>query len=394
MAAAQKIIIAGAGIGGLTAALALVRAGFGVAVLETAPQLEEIGAGVQLSPNASGVLLSLGLGPALRPHTVGLESLHVMNARKGGEIVEIPLGVPAAVRYGAPFWTIHRADLQGVLAEAAKSQGVDLHLGVRAEDFALKDSRIVVLGRGSIARVQMEGAALIGADGLWSHIRQRLGIRIAPQFRRQTAWRALIPIDAVPARLREHVVTLWLGPRAHVVHYPVKGGAALNVVAIIREDWDKEEWSTPGDPEILRKAMASFAPMLRDLINIPAAWTKWALHDHPPLPQWGTGPVTLLGDAAHAMRPFLAQGAGMAIEDAAVLTRSLKAGADDIPPALRAYEGARRPRTARVQAEAVRTGRRYGWRGPLATARNLALRRMGGEKLLSRYDWIYEWKDP
>ena len=393
MAAAQKIIIAGAGIGGLTAALALARAGFAVSVLEAAPQLEEVGAGVQLSPNASGVLLSLGLGPALRPHTVGLEALHIMHARTGGELVEGPLGVPAAVRYGAPFWAIHRADLQNVLAEAVKGHGVDLHLGVRAEDFALKDGRIVVLGRGRIARVQMEGAALIGADGLWSHVRERLGIRIAPQFCRQTAWRALIPMDAVPVRLREPVATLWLGPLAHVVHYPVRGGAELNVVAIIREDWDRREWSAPGEPDVLRNRVAHFAPALRDLINIPERWTKWALHDHPPLPQWGTGPVTLLGDAAHAMRPFLAQGAGMAIEDAAVLARSLKAGIDDIPAALRVYEGARRDRTGQVQKEAMRTGRRYGWRGPLAAARNFALRRLGGEKLLTRYDWIYEWKD-
>jgi salicylate hydroxylase len=392
--AEPPIIIAGAGIGGLTAALALARKGFPVTVLEAAPRLEEIGAGVQLSPNATRVLLGFGLGPALKAHAVAPEALRVMNARTGREIVSALLGVAAAVRYGAPFWAIHRGDLQRVLLETlANSELIDLHLGVRVEDFARKGERIVVAARGASATIQMEGRALIGADGLRSRVRERLGIQIAPQFCRQTAWRALLPADQLAPETRQPMITLWLGPQAHVVHYQVSAGAAVNIVAIIRENWDADGWTAPGEPALLRARSRRWAPALRDLIASPGRWTKWALHEHPVLPQWGTGPATLLGDAAHAMRPFLAQGAAMAIEDAAVLARCVAAAPHDIPGALRNYEQARQPRTTRVVEEAARTGRRYGWRGPLAFARNVALARMGGEKLLARYDWIYDWND-
>jgi salicylate hydroxylase len=393
VSAPRRILIVGAGIGGLTAALALRRAGFAVTVIEAAPQLEEVGAGVQLSPNASAVLISLGLGPALAPHVVAPESLRVMNMRSGREIARAPLGGLAA-RYGAPFWVIHRGDLQRVLATAvAGDRGIDLHLGVRVQDFAQRNDRVVVVGRGRIATVQMDGDALVAADGLWSVARERLGIAIKPTFYRQTAWRALLPLEAAPAGFRQAETTLWLGPHAHVVQYPVSGGARVNVVAIIREDWDKQVWSEPGDPATLHARAARWAPALRTLIEAPQRWEKWALHDHPPLPQWGVGPVTLLGDAAHAMRPFLAQGAAMAIEDAAVLARCLAARPDNPAHGLRAYETLRQPRTARVQAEATRQGRRYGMRGPFAVARNFVLRRMGGERMLARYDWVYGWKD-
>jgi salicylate hydroxylase len=393
LAGSARIIIAGAGIGGLTAALALARAGFGVTVLEAAPRLEEIGAGVQLSPNATRVLFGLGLASALERYAVAPEALRIMNARSGREIAAGPLGRRAAERYGAPFLVVHRSDLQRVLLEAVGAEpAADLRLGVRVVEFARRGEQILVMVRGANATLQFAGDALIGADGLWSRVRERLGLTIRPQFCGQAAWRALAPASAIGPALRAPATTLWLGPDAHVVHYPVRAGALINIVAIVREDWEAEGWSTPGDPALLRARVTRWAAPLRDLIAIPDAWNKWALHDHPPLPQWGTGPVTLLGDAAHAMRPFLAQGAAMAIEDAAVLARAL-AASQDISAGLRAYEQARRPRTARLQREAARTGRRYAMKGPLAAVRNLVLARMGGEKLLRRYDWIYGWED-
>ncbi|MCC7348280.1 MAG: FAD-dependent monooxygenase [Variibacter sp.] len=393
MADTPNILIAGAGIGGLAAALALSRAGFRVTVMEAAPELREIGAGIQLSPNATRILLDLGLGPALARVAVRPEALRVMNAGSGEPLAVSPLGEAALARYGAPFLTIHRGDLQRLLAEAAREQPtVDLHLGARAEDVAARDGGIVVVARGRLAAVQMQGAALVAADGIWSTLRGRLGLATAPVFYRQTAWRALLPVAEAPVFACAPAVNLWLGPHAHAVHYPVCGGAAVNIVVIIREEGSSRDWATPGDPAVLRARVARWSRAIRDLLHIPQAWEKWALHALPPLPGWGTGPMTLLGDAAHAMRPFLAQGAVMAIEDAEALARHAAAHRDDLPAAWRAYEAERRPRTARVQAASEQTGERNGWRGPLALARNLALRHMGGQRLLAMHDWIYDWR--
>lgn len=395
MTGTRSIVIAGAGIGGLTAALALARRGFSVTLLEAASQLDEAGAGIQLSPNATEVLLALGLGGALRPFIVAPEALRVMNARSGRLIVESPLGLAAAVRYRAPFWVIHRGDLQRVLVEAVAAEArVDRRLGVRVEEFGQRDGRLLVVGRAANGVVlQFEGDALVGADGVWSAVRTRLGDPSVPTFSGQVAWRALVPAEAVAPALREPTTTLWLGSRAHAVHYPVRGGEAVNIVVILREPWGRPGWTEPGDPAVLRAKAVRWAPALRELVGVPQAWSRWALHGRPPLARWGAGAATLLGDAAHPTRPFLAQGACMAIEDAAVLARMLAARPDDIPAALRAYEQARRPRVRRVVEEADRNGRRYGWRGPLAAVRNFALARLGGESLLARYDWIYDWTD-
>ncbi len=392
MAASRTVIVAGAGIGGLAAALALAQRGFEVTLIEAAHRLEEVGAGLQLSPNAARVLVALGIEARLKPHVVVPEHLAVRNARSGRMLAQAVLGASVARRYGAPYWVIHRGDLQTALCEAvAATPGIALQLGTRVEGFAAKDGGVAVsTSPGSQPR---EAHALIAADGLWSTLRQRLGHRAAPRSAGHTAWRTLIPVDAAPKSFALPAVNLWLGHDAHLVHYPVKAGRMINVVAIVCDDWREPGWTTPGATRELldRFPAAHWHASARDLLAAATHWQKWALFDCEPLGAWGNGPATLLGDAAHPMLPYLAQGAAMAIEDAAVLAACLGRSPDDAPSALRAYEAMRLPRTARVQRSARRNGSVYHMSGAAAAVRSLALMAMGGDRLISRYDWLYQW---
>ena len=396
MASSRTVMIAGAGIGGLTAALAIAQRGFRVAVFDQAQRLEEIGAGIQLSPNASRVLIALGLGAQLEPYVVAPQELRVMNAQTARVLARAPLGAAVEQRYGAPYWVIHRGDLQKVLLDAVRAHpDIALRLGARVEDFAVHGNGVTIAALSSGHPFEERGIALIGADGLWSSLRGRLGDRTAPRFARHTAWRALVPADAVVADLRQPAVNLWLGRSAHLVHYPVRNGSLVNVVAIIRDDWRESGWSEPGDrAELLARYPAGMWPALaRAALAAPRHWQKWALYDRQPLVHWGKGPVTLVGDAAHPMLPYLAQGAAMAIEDAAVLGQRLANTPDDLPLAMRRYERQRRGRTARAQRAARRNGTVYHMGGAEAFLRTLALIAMGGgSRLLSRYNWLYGWK--
>jgi salicylate hydroxylase len=394
----RTIIVAGAGIGGLTAALALARKGFSVALIEQAERLEEAGAGIQLSPNATRVLLALGLGDRLRPLVVSPAAVLIRSAWSSREIVRIPLGEAALTRYGAPYWVIHRADLQAALAEAAgASPDITMMLGATVEDFGAYGHGVTVHVREKGSQVrERRGVALVGADGLWSRVRAQIGDRRAPRFRRRSAWRATLPADAVGREFREPFVHLWLGADGHLVHYPVKAGALINIVGIVSDDWQKPGWSEASSREevLSRFSRWAWATPARDLLAIPERWLKSALYDLSPLPLRGTGPVTLLGDAAHPMLPFLAQGAAMAIEDAAVLADSVQACPHDLTAAMRAYERLRGARTARAQRSARRMGRVYELAGPGASIRNAVMLGLGGATLLAGQDWIYtyDWK--
>jgi salicylate hydroxylase len=393
VAASRTIVIAGGGIGGLTAALALAQRGFRIAILEQASQLEEVGAGLQLSPNATHVLIGLGLGDALRAHTVSPEAVRVVRAHSAREITRIPLA-DAERRYGAPYWVLRRGDLQTVLLNAVKEHpDISLELGTRVETFATHSNGVTVKAMRTRNSLDVQGIAFVGADGLWSTVRAGLGDAVAPKFARRVAWRALLPAEMAPPAMREPLVTLWLGSNGHVVHYPVQAGSAINIVAIAKDSWNEPGWSTTSTPaEVLARFPAGkWSRHLRDLLGAPARWLKWALVERPVARTWGRDQMTMLGDAAHPTLPFLAQGAGLAIEDAAVLAMRLAESPDDPAPALRRYESDRRDRAAKVMQAARKTGKIYQYGGPDAAVRNIVMRRLGGALLRRRYDWIYSW---
>jgi salicylate hydroxylase len=292
---------------------------------------------------------------------------------------------------------IHRGDLQAVLLDAAQANpDIAVRLGARIEDFALHANGVSAALRFRTGTAVESGVALVCADGLWSGLRTQLGVRAAPQFRRRTAWRALVPADSVEPSFRSSEVMLWLGRDAHVVHYPVKAGRLINIVAIVSDHWAKPGWNADGAREQLltRFSRWHWADPVRTFLAVPQRWSKWALYDLPPLRVWGQGPVTLLGDAAHPMLPFLAQGAAAAIEDAAVLADALAQAPRDLTQAMRGYERARLRRVTRLQRAARSQGRLYHLRAGEAFARNLFLRMAGGRMLLGRYDWLYDWRAP
>jgi salicylate hydroxylase len=394
VASSRNIIVAGAGIGGLSAALMLAQSGFRVTLLEQSERLEETGAGIQLSPNATRILIALGLGERLRADVFTPAAVAIKTA-SGSSLARIPLGDEAERRYGAPYWSIHRGDLQAALLEAVRANpDIALRLGTRVEDFVVHSNGVSAACRHGAATADEHGIALVGADGLWSGLRVRLGHRAPPQFRQRTAWRALVPAASVEPEFRTDEVQLWLGQNAHLVHYPVKTGAMINIVAIVTDRWSGQGWSTEGAREELLEHYSpwNWAAVAREFLAVPDRWLKWALYDLPPLSHWSEGPVTLLGDAAHPMLPFLAQGAAMAIEDAAVLADCMARYPDDPASAMRRYEKARLRRTARVQRAARSNGQVYHAFAGEAVLRNLFLRLAGGKMLLRRYNWLYDWR--
>ncbi len=394
MASSRTILIVGAGIGGLTSALTLARGGYRVVMSEQAPQLSDIGAGIQLSPNATRILISLGIAERLAGRVTVPEGLSIRTGRTGHEITFMPLGKDIEFRHGAPYWIVHRGDLQAALAGAvAESSDIILKLGTRLDDFTLHAKGVTALSRGPHGVDEERGIGLVGADGLWSAIRGQLHENAKPEHRQRSAWRATLPTASLPAEMRSPIIRLWLGENAHLVTYPLRGGALVNVVAIVRDRWNAPGWSAPGKSDEL---MAHFPPRAwtapaRDLLRLCEGWTKWALFDSDDYFR-GSGPITLVGDAAHPMLPFLAQGAGMAIEDAAILGRCLAATDADPEIGMRRYEAMRGPRVRRVQRAARDNGRRYHMSGLSARARDMAMRLLGGRKLRARYDWLYDWR--
>jgi salicylate hydroxylase len=397
------VVVAGAGIAGLATALALARRGIAVEVIERAARLAEIGAGLQLSPNAVHALDRLGLREAVSAVAVAPEAVRIASVARGRPIARVPLGAGAAQRHGAPYWLVARADLQAVLLAAAVAEP-DIRLTLSAPVTALHEERGGV--RVETPAGEIVARAVVGADGVGSAVRAAIGGASAVPTGK-VAFRATAPVAAAAAiggaRLSEDA-WIWLSPRAHLVHYPMHGGARLNLVAVAEAtaaeapngngtNGNGGEWNHAAAAEAVLSRFAGFPPAVRTLLSAGEDWRRWPLSTVDPAGLWGRGRTVLIGDAAHAMVPFLAQGAAMAIEDAVVLADHLAdARGDETEAALAAYVRARRERVRQVWAGAARNGDIYHLAGMAAAARDTALSLAPPGLLLAGFDWLYGWR--
>jgi salicylate hydroxylase len=389
----MPILIAGAGIGGLASALLLGRDGHPVTVLEKRTRIEEVGAGIQLSPNASQILVGMGLGQALARAAGEPERLMVRRGIGGARLVTMPLGSVMRERFGAPYFVVHRADLQTLLLDAVRSlANVRLLFGRSVTSVDQEGDEAVVSVTEANGPETYRGGLLIGADGLWSRVASAIGDQSEPDFTGYVAWRGVVDAEKAPPPFRRQETGLWLGPGAHVVHYPLRAGKVVNVVAVVSDRNAEPGWSRPGASDHLRRRFGAWSPELKVLFDAVPEWQVWSLFDRAPRSSWCKGRTALLGDAAHPILPFLAQGGAFAIEDAAVLAHQLRTCGGDVPKALRTYAEKRRPRAAAIQAAARRNGGIYHMHDPFAVARDLVMKQMGGEGLLNRYRWLYDWR--
>jgi len=382
-----QVLIAGGGIGGLTAAIALARQNVSVTVLERSEFREESGAGIQLGPNATRLLERLGLIEAIAQVAFRPAAIFIFDGLSGKRLAEIPLGTYAEARYGAPYLTLHRADLHAALHAACKAaSGVTLSpvfdlTGVEELDASVQ----AIAADGRVA----QAPALIGADGIWSEVRKLIAPDARLLFTGTTAWRTLLPRGELTAPFDAPVVSIWLGPDTHLVHYPVRGGKELNVVAVTEGGSDTRGWNQTGDAAALRPAFVGWCREAKSLLEKAPGWRCWSLYRLTDLPSWTSGRITLLGDAAHPVLPYLAQGAALAIEDAIVLAKTLAESGGDALRGFPLYEAMRKERATHVAERSKRNGKHYHMAGAMRLARNLVLRSRRGERLLSRYDWLY-----
>ena len=386
----RRVLVVGGGIGGLTGALCFARSGFEVCVFERAADFTEVGAGIQVSPNASRVLHHLGLEGALREHGFLPRSTLFRHWRTGRVIAETPLGDAVEARYGAPYYHVHRGDLLAMLVAAADAEPrIQLHRHAQVQEISHDEKAVRVrLARGPVEHTT--GDVLVGADGIRSLVRNALWGAAAPEFTGNVAWRALVPAERLPEGRIPPATSVWWGPGKHFVHYYVRGGRFVNCVCVVEKSgWEVESWTERGDHAELKEDFTDWHADVQMLIDAadPDSLYKWALFDRPPMARWSRGRATLLGDACHPTLPFMAQGAAMAIEDAAVLARCI-GESDDVAASLQRYEGLRRQRTAAVQAGSRRNARVFHMTGLKAWARNRAARAAGGRAMetLFRYD--------
>ena len=384
----MRVLIAGGGIGGMSAALALLRRGIDVDVYEQAKELKEVGAGVQLAPNGARVLYALGVGDELKALSCEAEGKEIRHWNTGETWKLFDLGPVSIERYGFPYFTVYRPDLLGVLANAVRRLKPDaIHLDARCIGF-IQDDRVTLQCEGASAT----GDALIGADGVHSPIRQGLFGPDRPQFTGVMAWRGIVPMERLPRHMARRVGSNWVGPGGHVVHYPLRAGRLMNFVgALERADWRIESWSAKGTKEEIRADFRGWHEDIQAFVAEIDTPYKWALMVRAPLERWTVGRVTLLGDAAHSMLPMLAQGAIMAIEDGFILARCL--AGFGVEEALQRYERARLERTRRtVEGSAANIHR---FHNPVLAdpeeGRKFIDREWASQRISDRYDWLFRY---
>jgi 2-polyprenyl-6-methoxyphenol hydroxylase-like FAD-dependent oxidoreductase len=385
------IVIAGGGIAGLSAAIGLAGRSLPVRLFEQAAAFEEVGAGLQMSPNGVRALRALGAWEEIAPACVIPSEIHVKDGRSGGLLQRIRLGKPFEAQFGAPYRVCHRADLlAGLLAVARSMPALELNTSARLTHVEDGPGGVVIaLQSGG----EVRGRALVGADGIRSTVRRGVLGPVEPRGCGHVIYRDLVPLNVVPPDIDVDCVTLWLCPGAHVVHYAVSNWRNFNIVAVVEASAPEAGWSSPVPDAEVARHFADACDPLRDLLAAARHWLRWPGADLPELPRWTSGNTVLVGDAAHATLPYLAQGAVMALEDAAVLAREIARNASD-RDAFRSFERQRKPRTSLIQMQSRRQGRIYHARGVAALARNALLRLAGSDLALKRARWIYDWKPP
>jgi len=388
MASDTPILIVGGGIGGLAAACGLARVGMRSLVLEKASELSEIGAGIQLGPNAFRAFDRLGVGKEARQLAVYVDSIRFMDAVSAEEVMNIAVDEAFLSRFEDPYAVVHRGDLHRVFVRACEASDlIEVRTDAPVVDYDQDgDSVSAILADGA----RMAGRALIGADGLWSKIRKRVVGDGLPRVSGHTTYRSVIPVEDMPEDLRWNASVLWGGPKCHIVHYPLQGGQAFNLVVTYHNDAPEPVMGLPVDTEMVRRGFDHVHPKPRQVIERGRNWKLWVLCDREPAANWTDGRVTLLGDAAHPMMQYMAQGACMAMEDAVCLSQEMEAASGDVGRAFPAYQARRVPRTARVQLQSRFIGD-YVFHpdGASAQLRNMLMASKTQDEWLDAIDWLY-----
>jgi 3-hydroxybenzoate 6-monooxygenase len=383
------VIVAGGGIGGIAAALALVRQGFAVKVLEQSPQLGEIGAGLQLGPNGFAACDALGVGEIARSRAVYTDEMVMHDALDESLVGRIPTASAFRARFGNPYAVIHRADAHGALLEGALATGrIEVATATQVQRIEQSTSGVTVFdAKGG----RHDGVALIGADGVKSAVRRQF-VGDEARVSGHVVYRAVVDQADFPADLQWNAASIWVGPNCHLVHYPLRGGAQYNVVVTFHSR-QPEEWSVrEGSRDEVLSYFEGICPKARQLIELPKDWKRWATADREPIAQWTFGRTTLLGDAAHPTLQYLAQGACMAMEDAVTLGEALRVNDNDFEPAFALYQRSRVARTARIVLSAREMGRIFHAKGVERLVRNDLWKGRSPERFYDAMEWLYGWR--